>query len=320
MLAIHSVVRANGTGEMSSCAAMARPTGVSRTAVVSRLSTTVQATATSTNSSHSTGVRCRPAREAQWPATSNTPAASAISATTVMATKKTRTGRTRARTSPSSATFTAAATGVTGVPWRRGPTAGPALRPAARRTRRRRRRAPRPAGGTRRTSRPTRHSSRATRPAGVLGHVGGARARGPAPSGRRGRPGESTPRHTCWSGSRPRRHGPARSGSTRLSSGFHALASGPTPGQVDGHREAVGGDGVGGAHRAVEGRDDDEPAVRAALGGGVEGGVVERVVEDAGVDAGGGQRRRGVQHEVAGDLGGEVGADAQGARPHRGGR
>ncbi len=64
MLAIQSVLSAKGTGEMSSCVAMARPTGVSSTAVVSRLSTTVQAIATSTNSSYSSGVRCRRAREA----------------------------------------------------------------------------------------------------------------------------------------------------------------------------------------------------------------------------------------------------------------
>ena len=56
----------------------------------------MQATATQRRTAATAaGVRCRPARAAQWPATSNTPAASAISATTVIATRKTRTGPTR---------------------------------------------------------------------------------------------------------------------------------------------------------------------------------------------------------------------------------
>ena len=203
VLAIHKVVRANGTGEMPSCAAMARPTGVSRTAVVSRLRTTVHATATRTNSSHSTGVRCRPARDAQWPATSNTPAASAISATTVIATKKMRTGSTRSRTSPSSATFTAVAGSRRAVASR---TQG---RPAL------------PGGSTSTSNDSSSTVGQVAAPAGRRVPPGTARAPpgpacawpcgwrpgpGPAPSGRRGRPWASTPRHTCSSGSRPRRH------------------------------------------------------------------------------------------------------------------
>jgi len=72
--------------------------------VVSRLSTIVLAQAMATTSSHSAQTRRRPARAAQCAATSNTPARSAISATTVMVTRNARTGRTRAARSVSSGT------------------------------------------------------------------------------------------------------------------------------------------------------------------------------------------------------------------------
>ena len=58
VLASHTVVMTNGTALRPSCRATAMTTGVSRTAVVSRLSTIVARQERSTSSSHSSGVRC----------------------------------------------------------------------------------------------------------------------------------------------------------------------------------------------------------------------------------------------------------------------
>lgn len=65
VLASHTVVRANGIAGMPSCRVMAMTTGVSSTAVVSMLSTIVQAVASATTRSHNSQVRCRPACEVQ---------------------------------------------------------------------------------------------------------------------------------------------------------------------------------------------------------------------------------------------------------------
>ena len=86
------------------------------------------------------------------------------------------------------------------------------------------------------------------------------------------------------------------------------------PGQRRAHRQPVGGDPVARAHGAVQRRDDDEPAVGAAAGRGVERGQPERVVEHAGVDLGGRGGRRRVEHEVAGHLVEQAGGDAEQGR------
>ncbi len=95
MFAIHSVVTANTRASSPTCRATASPTGVSRTAVVSSDSTTVHPTASSAKSSHRAQARWRPAWATQWPATSNTPARSATSAVTVMASRNTTIGSRR---------------------------------------------------------------------------------------------------------------------------------------------------------------------------------------------------------------------------------
>ncbi len=97
MSASQTVVIANSAGEMPTCAARASATGVSSTAVVSRDSTMVEAVASSTINSQSAQVRPRPTRAARWAAASNTPAFWASWATTVIATRNTRTGAIRRR-------------------------------------------------------------------------------------------------------------------------------------------------------------------------------------------------------------------------------
>ena len=101
VFASHSVVMANGSGvERRPGPATASATGVSSTAVVSRLSTPWQTTARATKSNQSTATRPRPARAAWWPATSKTPARSQISAMTVIASRKTTIGPTRSTRGP----------------------------------------------------------------------------------------------------------------------------------------------------------------------------------------------------------------------------
>ena len=98
MLAIHSVVSAKGSGETPVWRAIASPTGVRSTAVVSRLSTTVHSTASAANVSHRSTTRWRARWASAWAATSNTPASWATSAVTVIASRKKATGSTCTRT------------------------------------------------------------------------------------------------------------------------------------------------------------------------------------------------------------------------------
>ena len=72
------------------------------------------------------------------------------------------------------------------------------------------------------------------------------------------------------------------------------------------HRQPVRGDPVGGAHGAPQGRDDDQPAVGASPGRGVEGRQPERLVEHAGVDLRGGRRPARSRARVAGHLVGQA--------------
>ena len=94
--ASQTVVKANSFGGMSSWRAIARTTGVSSTAQVSRDSTMVSPVASTTTSSHSRQTRPRARCAASRAATSNTLALSASSAMTVTAIRKTSTGAIRA--------------------------------------------------------------------------------------------------------------------------------------------------------------------------------------------------------------------------------
>jgi len=91
VFASHTVVIANGRAGRSSRRAAVNTTGVSRTAVVSRDRKTVDAVASTTNPSQRTGTRPRPTRSAIRAPASNTPAASASSATIVIAARNTST-------------------------------------------------------------------------------------------------------------------------------------------------------------------------------------------------------------------------------------
>ena len=172
-----------------------------------------------------------------------------------------------------------------------------------------------------RRHRPRRHAGRAevTRhePAGVLGHVAGAGHPHLHPAG--GEVGTRAPRGgiRAPTGSRPRRRARRRPGAP-VQGGPPDPGERAEPGQRGAHRQAVGGDPVTGPHRAVQGRDDDEPAVRPAASSGVERGQPERVVEHAGVDLGGRGGRCGVEHEVAGDLVEQAGGDAEQGVARRG--
>ena len=124
-------------------------------------------------------------------------------------------------------------------------------------------------------STPTSQRWRATRPRVCLAmwrraghpHLHPARAASVGPAA-------PTRRRTCWTGSRRRRRGRRRRGAPRPAARARRAASGPSAGQVDAHRQPVGGDPVARAQRAVQGGDDDQPAVRAAPRGGVERGEV----------------------------------------------
>src|SRR6478609_9346221 len=264
VLASQTVVMAKGTGLTSSWRATAMTTGVSSTAVVSRLSTVVAPTDRATTSSHSAQVRCRPAREAQWPATSNTPAASAISATTVIATRKTSTGPTRVARSTSSAPLTPACSCCGGLehPGLSGPARlGQVGLELAREHVGQR---PRGAGIDAGEAQVPGHQA-----AGVLGHVRRPGHHDLHPPG-----GELTlgsPRRGIRAGTAVHDDPSARD---RREHPGERLA--PERGQraelteVDAHGQAVGGYLVGRAQGAVEGGDDEQPAAGAAQCRGVE--------------------------------------------------
>ena len=147
--------------------------------------------------------------------------------------------------------------------------------------------------------------------AGVLGHV---RRTGHAhlhPALGERRPAAPTRRHTCWTGSRRPRRVRRPAGSTSARGSRQTAASGPSAPRLTAHRQPVRRHLVAGAQRAVQGGDDHQPPVRAAPGGGVERGEVEGVVQHPGVEVGGGDGGGGGQAGVAGDVGDEVGADAE---------
>ncbi len=211
--------------------------------------------------------------------TSNTPASWAISATTVIARRKTTIGLTRAVSAPRSAPVTGpgATSRTQGAPRRAGSWSAvvEAAEPRPRRGR-----------GTRRRRPALEAEVAGDEPPGVLGEVArpGHPDRDPAVGEvAAGRPGRGIRRRT---GSRRRPRAPAAAGEHPRQLGAPERGQRAEPGQADPHREAVGRDPVGEAHRAVERRDDDEPPGGPAPGGRVEGGEVERVVEDAGVDLG----------------------------------
>ena len=261
MLAIHRVVTAKTLASRPTCRATASPTGVSSTAVVSSESTTVQPTASRAKSSHSAQARCRPACATQWPATSNTPARSATSAVTVMARRKTTTGQQPLEE---------------GDGIRRGHAGhhvqdpgGPAVRRLAEahveaaghdvaqgRA---------PSGA----STPTWQRCRATSPRVCLAMWLAPGTRTCTQRGARSAPGRHAAAYGAdrQSTTTPR---PATAGSTSSSAGRQSCGERAEPGQRRAHREPVGGDPVARAHRPVEGGDDDQPAVGAAAGGGVE--------------------------------------------------
>ncbi len=95
VFASHTAAIANGIGARRNRVAIASTTGVSSTAVVSRLNTIVVSVPSSNTIANSHGVRPRAVRAARTAATSKTCAASANSATTVIATRKPRIGPTR---------------------------------------------------------------------------------------------------------------------------------------------------------------------------------------------------------------------------------
>src|SRR5665213_3752645 len=95
VFANHTAAIANGMTEIRSCDASASTTGVNRTAVVSRLSTIVVRLPRTTIRAKSPHVRPHHSFAARVAATSNTCAASASSATTVIATRNSRIGPTR---------------------------------------------------------------------------------------------------------------------------------------------------------------------------------------------------------------------------------
>ena len=154
-------------------------------------------------------------------------------------------------------------------------------------------------------------------PAGVLGHVARPGHADLHPAG--GEVGARAPRGGIRR--RPAVDDDAPAGDVRqhlVEGGAPHLGQRAEPGQRRAHRQPVGGDPVAGAHGTVERRDDDEPAVRAAAGGGVERGEVEGVVEHAGVDLGGGGGGCGGEREVARHLVEQSVGDAEQGRRRRG--
>ena len=273
-------------------------------------STMVHPTARATNSSHRTMVLWRPAFAAQWPATSKTPAASAISATTVMATKKTRTGPTRVRRLARSGAVTPASPTRRAQRAETSRTQGCPVRAGSCRVTSKVAATTSASAGTDRGSSPISAEVAGDEAAGVLGHVG--RPGDPDLHPAVGERALGSPRRGIRAGAAVHDHAPAR----RLREdgpqlGLPGAGERADAGEVDGHREAVGDDRVGGPHRPEEGRDHHDPPVRAASGGGVEAGVVERVVEHTGVDASRWEGWGTLQHEVAGDLAGQAGGDAE---------
>ena len=153
-------------------------------------------------SSHNSQVRPRPARAAQCPATSKTPAASAISATTVIATRRARTGLTRVarsvRADPVSArSYQGSTAGPVGQAWSAwSRNVGP-------------RRAPEPSPSWRRHRPRTDDGSRGR---GCVWPCASRPGHGSAPIALPDRLGEPRLRHTCSSGSRRSRQPLRQSG------------------------------------------------------------------------------------------------------------
>ncbi len=253
-----------------------------------------------TTSSHNSQVRPRPARAAQCPVTSKTPAASAISATTVIATRKIRTGPTRVPRSARADSVTGrSCRGSTVVRggrawpvWSRnaGPPRAPEPSASGRQRRTRTGVGPRGRGCAWPCASPGDTDLHPARSEIALGNPGcGIRARAAVDDD------STTRRDRQDCGERGTPYGGQR---TELA-------------QVHAHGETVRGNLVGRAHGAEQGGDDDDPSVRAAPGGGVHRGQVEGVVEDAGVEVRDRYGRRRAQTGVVGDVGVEVGADPE---------
>ena len=102
VFASHTAVIANGSGDSSRRAAKARTTGVSSTAVVSRLSRIVVSAPIPQTKTKSRPTLPPATRDTRSAACSKTSARSASSAKTVTATRNPSTGPTRAVTSPAS--------------------------------------------------------------------------------------------------------------------------------------------------------------------------------------------------------------------------
>ncbi len=277
---------------------------------MSRLRNAVHVTATRAKRSQSSQTRCRPHRATRWPMTSNTPASWAISATTVMVRRKTTIGPSRDVSTPRSSpghrpggetSRTQGAAGACRGMERDGEATGDHLGE----------------GRGRSWRRALEAEVAGDEPPGVLGEVArpghldgdpavGEVAPGWPGGGIRGGPAVDDDAASGVRRQHPRQLG-APEGRQRAE-----------PGQADPHGEAVGRDPVGEADGAVERGDDDEPPGGPPAGRGIEGGEVERVVEDSGVDLAGGGGGRGVEDEVAGDLVEQRGADAEQLRCARG--
>ena len=318
VFASHTVVIANGRAGSPSLDASASTTGVSSTAVVSSDSTTVQTVASTTTRSHSSGTEPRAQRAHSRAATSNSPDASASSASTVTATRKTRIGARRTSTSPAAAGGRAPVTTTSAPPaaatlhtsgyrsetttssvigrpgFGRGP--GSATTPAFSHA---------SASSSRlRGSAPSTSHCRSSRPLVALlkwlDHLAAAvrhllqHAHRHRPVGDRRRSGFQRLAYTPERRSitRPR---PAASVIADASGSRHTAASGPSDGSTESPESRYAGIRSVEPHGSEQRALHHDAARRAALGRGVERGEVERLVDHAGVDATGGSGRRGEQ-------------------------
>src|SRR6478609_2667855 len=235
-------------------------TGVSSTAVVSRLSTTVHTTASPTMSSQSTSTRPLATRAAWCAMTSKRPDRSQISATRVIATRKTRIGATRSTSRLRSSTSGLRGRGE--LPRTARTRWGRQLDLEALRE---------PLGqGLRRARRLGLHELARHETAGVLGHVRGAGdgdvhpalgalAHGTPDGGIRARPAVDDELARLHRGVERRR---------QLLAPLVRQVADAGEGAAD--VDAVGRHAVTEPQRTEEGRHDDDPAVGAALGGRVE--------------------------------------------------
>ena len=157
--------------------------------------------------------------------------------------------------------------------------------------------------------------------AGVLGHVGRAGHPHLHPAVRRAGPAAPTRRRTCWSGSPRSTPAPGRRGEhvgQRLAP--DARRAGRAPGRltpIDSRYGATLSPGRSAPYRAETTTSQRFARRRAA---GSSEARSERVVQHPGVEVRGGDRGEEARRGVAGDLGGEVGADAQPDAARRGRR